>query len=80
MYTQKRYGLSCIKFQNTYKSSAAYSPDTSCRFSFKSDNKLQMIEVEGHDFGPTWPPAATLTSQRNKFKNKVPLPSYSSVV
>ena len=32
------------------------------------------IRWVGHDFGTTWPPAATLTSQRNKFKNRVPSP------
>jgi len=36
---------------------------------------IHYLIVEGHEFGPTWPPAATLTSQRNKFKNRVPLPS-----
>jgi len=41
---------------------------------------LGLLKVEENDFGPTWPPAATLTSQRNKFKNRVPspLPSPSS--
>ena len=31
---------------------------------------MNNFPVEGHDFGPTWPPAATLTLQRNKFKNR----------
>jgi hypothetical protein len=35
---------------------------------------LGLLKVEGNDFGPTCPPAATLTSQRNKFKNRVPNP------
>jgi hypothetical protein len=30
------------------------------------DFKIGFLIVEGHDFGSTWPPAATLTSQRNK--------------
>jgi len=44
---------------------------------FGSGRKRRNPGVEGRDFGPTWPPAATLTSQINKFKNRVspsPLP------